>query len=274
MPSLSRIFAGVLASLSLLFMLAFGTGAANDLYRAQAIVTGQGEENRAFGVATALQEVLAKVSGDPRLVDDPRVAALAGQAGTWVAGFSYRDRMAGIPVHDEQGTRDRPYDLTVRFHPAKIDAALRSLGSQAWTDHRPRVALVLAVRNGSSAYLLAADGKRGRDLREALAAAARRFGMPVLLPDEAALAMAGLNLAALLADPAGLKAIAKSAGGEVALAGSLLWSDEALGWIAEWRLDSKGKIYRWQIAGVSFDAALRSAVGGTAQILSGHGQPD
>jgi uncharacterized protein len=32
---------------------------------------------------------------------------MAGQAGTFVADFDYHDRMGGIPVHDEQGTRDR-----------------------------------------------------------------------------------------------------------------------------------------------------------------------
>src|ERR1700720_3552077 len=83
--------------------------AADDLYRAQAIVTGEGEAERARGFALCLEAVLVKVSGDPRLQGDPAAAALQAQAAGFVTGFDYHDRMAGIPVHDEQGTRERPF---------------------------------------------------------------------------------------------------------------------------------------------------------------------
>jgi hypothetical protein len=218
---------------------------------------------------------LVKVSGDPRLIGDPGVAVMAGQAGTFVADFDYHDRMGGIPVHDEQGTRDRSYDLTVRFHPAKIDAALRSLGREPWSAvSRPRVAVFLGVRIGTTSYVLASDGDRGRDQREALTAAARRFGIPMALPDETALAEAGSSYQKLVgADPSSLDAAATKIGGDLALVGSMLWSEEALGWVAEWRLAAAGKTYRWQIRGVSFDDAFRNAMAGAAQVLSGHGQP-
>ena len=189
--------------------------------------------------------------------------------------FAFRDRMAGIPVHDEQGTRDRPYDLTVRFDPAKIDAALRALGREPWSASRPRVAVFVGVDLGGATYLLASDGTRGRDQREALAEAAARYGMPMALPDQAALAAAGLSYSRLQAiDLARLAAAAKALGGDLALTGNLVWSEQALGWIADWRMDAKGKRYRWQIRGVGFDDAFRSAMAGAAQILSGHGQPN
>jgi uncharacterized protein len=44
------------------------------------------------------------------------------------------------------------------------------------------------------------------------------------------------------------------------------------GWGADrrpaWQSD-----HRWQIRGVTFDAAFRNAMEGSAQILSGHGEP-
>jgi hypothetical protein len=136
------------------------------------------------------------------------------------------------------------------------------------------VAVFVGVELGATTYLLASDGARGRDQREALADAAARYGMPMALPDQAALAAAGLSYAGLQAIDLGrLDAIAKAFGGDLALAGNLLWSEQALGWIADWRLDADGKSYRWQIRGVGFDDALRSAMSGAAQILSGHGQP-
>jgi hypothetical protein len=274
MAESSKVAAWV-ACLAALFT--FGSDAAqnvDDLYQARTIVTGQRKESRRVGFADCLEQVLVKVSGDPRLLDDPGVTVMAGKAATFVADFHYRDRMAGIPVHDEQGTRDRPYDLTVGFQPERINAALRSLGHEPWSAPRPRVVVLIAVRLGTTTYLLASDGERGRDQREALADAAERFGIPMALPDQVALTKAGLSYESLsTVDLPRLDAIARMVDGDLALSGSMLWSEEALGWIADWRLDAQGKSYRWQIRGVSFDDAFRNAMAGAAQILSGHGQP-
>ena len=269
-------FAGWLLCGLLLAPSAVGAGfEVGDLYQGRTIVTGQGEEERRRGFAQSLADVLVKVSGDPRVRGDPGVAKLAGRAGDLVAEFHYRDRMAGIPVHDEQGTRDRPYDLTVRFHPGEIDAALRSLGRTPWPAPRPRIVVFAGVRHGENAYMLAGEGDRSRDMREALAAASWRFGMPAVLPSPALLAESGLTADALKdASTASLDATAMAAGGEVALTGELVWSDHALGWESDWRLASGGKTYEWRVSGVSFDAAFRTAIGGAAQILSGHGHPD
>jgi hypothetical protein len=254
----------------------YASGASvDDLYQCQTIVTGQGEESRRFGFPACLEQVLVKVSGDPRLIAAPEVAALAGQATSFVTNYGFRDLLAGIPVHDEQGTRDRPYELTVRFDPAKIDAALRSLAREPWRASRPRLAVFVGVDLIGATYPLASDGTRGRDQREALAEAAVRYGMPMALPDQATLAAAGLSYSALQAiDLRRLDATARTIGGDLALAGTLVWSEQALGWVADWRLGSGGKSYSWQIGGVGFDDAFRSAMSGAAQILSGHGQPD
>jgi hypothetical protein len=243
--------------------------AESDLYVGRTIVTGQGPESRARGIATCFEDVLAKVSGDPRLLDDLQVDALAGAAAEHVVKFGYRDLMAGIPVHDEQGTRDRPYELTVRFQPDAIDAALRSLGRSPWPEPRPRIVMVVRVTNGAVSYVLAGDGERGRDMRDALAAAAQRFGVPTVLPGSAMLA--GLGPSASEIEQ--LEELAASAGGEITLAGSLVWNDAALGWAADWRLQHAGKVHEWNIEGVSFDAAFRNAIVGAAQILSGNGEP-
>jgi hypothetical protein len=53
--------------------------------------------------------VLVKVSGDPRLKDDPRVAELAAHADRLVVSFDYADLMAGIKKKDDQGSYDRPH---------------------------------------------------------------------------------------------------------------------------------------------------------------------
>jgi hypothetical protein len=271
----TAIFALVLylAALPVLGRGAAAVTVVEHLNQGQAIVTGQREETRGPGIARAFGDVLAKVSGDPRLIGDPRVAAMAAE--TFVTGYSYRDRMAGVPIHDEQGTRDRPYDLTVDFDPERIDSALRSLGHTPWGATRPQLVAFIRVTTRVGSYLLASDGLRGRDQRESLEAAAGRFGVPVLLPSAAALDAAGLAADTLAAaEPARLDTLARATGGDLTLVGSLSWSDEALGWISEWRLGANGEVHRWGDRGGNFDQAFRRAVGGAAQILSGNGRPD
>ena len=101
--------------------------AADDLYRAQTAVTGQGEANRTVGFAACLEDVLIKVSGALKLAGDPRLATYKSSAKDLVRAFSYHDQMSGTPTRDEQGTRDRPYDLIVDFDDRKIDDVLGAL---------------------------------------------------------------------------------------------------------------------------------------------------
>lgn len=263
-----RILGAILAIICLATSAAAQTVDVEALYQARMRVTGQGEETRALGFARGLEEVLIKLCGDLRLSRDPGMAPLTARVAGLVRAFSYRDLMAGLPVRDEQGTRDRPYELTIRFDRAQIDAVLRALGRQPWSN-RPRVTPLIVVRTNAATYLLTENGDRGRDQREALSEAAERRGVPIALPRQ------DLRLAAepVAADAAELAATARASGGDIALAGSLTWSDAALGWIAVWRLDAGGRSLRWQVSGVGFDDAFRSAMSGTAQFLSGNGEP-
>jgi uncharacterized protein len=243
-----------------------------DLYQCRAFVTGQGEAERARGFGLCLEAVLVKVSGDPHLRGDPRLAPIKQAAAGFVAGFSYHDRMAGLPLHDEQGTRDRPFDLTVAFDPPKIDAALRELGSAPWPAPRPVLAVFLGVRDAQRAYVLTEDGERGLGERLSLRDAAAQRGIPLVLPKAPLAAEKHLTYAGLAAASASRRrALAAAIGGDAALAGSLVWSKAALGWTARWRLAWQGRDYRWRISGVSFDDAFREALDRAVAILSGHG---
>src|SRR5689334_7133944 len=94
--------------------------AAADLYRAQTVVTGEGEANRIIGFASCLEDVLIKVSGAESLAGDRRLAAYKSNAKSYVRAFNYHDQFSGKPKRDEQGTRDRPFDLTVDFEEGRI----------------------------------------------------------------------------------------------------------------------------------------------------------
>ena len=112
-------------------------------------------------------------------------------------------------------------------------------------------------------------------MAESLMAAAERVGLPMALPTEAALSQAGMSFDKFaIDDPGRFDAAAKTLGGDLGLVGRMTWNDQALGWIAEWRLRAEGKTYQWHIRGVNFDEAFRRATRGTVHVLSGHGQPN
>ena len=229
-------------------------------YEARTIVTGTDMRSRPTGFAACLVDVLVKVSGDPALAHDARVAALAAHADRLVADYDYWDRMTGIPHHDEQGNYDRPYDLTVRFDQATVNEALAGLGHAPWQGQRPLLVPVLHVEGYAGAWDLTADGEVGRGQREAMEAAAERYDMPLQLPRRA-------DLLAWRAKP-------QEAGkNELAILGTLRWSDTDNGWVGAWHITWQGRAYDWGIRGVNFDEAFRDAVRGAMRVVSGNGPP-
>ena len=249
--------------------------AADDLYRAQTVVTGRGEANRTIGFAACLEDVLIKVSGAVKLADDPRLAAYRSRAGDFVKAHSYHDQMSGTPIRDEQGTRDRPYDLFVDFDERKIDGLLQAFGLRPWLSHRAVLAVFVAMDLGATNYIVTADaGLSAVAPRQSLLASSARRGMPMVLPDVAALAKSGIDGAGLAKlPPSAWTTRATELGGEVALVGRLKWDDSALAWTAEWQMEWQGRPHRWQLRGVTFDEVFRRAIGDAAQILSDNGDP-
>jgi len=244
-----------------------------DLYRGRTIVTGIKDETRIPAAPVCLLDVLAKVSGDARLFRDPRAKEFAAAATLHATEYSYRDRYALRQIHDEQGTRDRPYYLTITFDTQRVNDALKTMGHKPWTN-RPKLALFLIVNNNANIYVLSDDGIFGRDQRDSLAAASWQVALPVVLPSAASLAKAGLSADKLdSADPEKLKRLAKAMGAARVLTGKLVWNKGTLGWAAQWRLYDGKTAHDWTIEDVNFDEAFRNALWGSAQILSGNGEP-
>ena len=142
-------------------------------YEARTIVTGTDLRSRPAGMAACLADVLVKVSGDPSILDDPRLPALAAHAADDATGLDYWDRMSGIAHHDEQGSSDRPYNMTVRFDPARIEAALRTLGRAPWPDPRPALVVRVRVQGAHDTFDLTEAEPRADGMRAALAESGR-----------------------------------------------------------------------------------------------------
>ncbi|KRR11396.1 hypothetical protein CQ12_29235 [Bradyrhizobium jicamae] len=245
-----------------------GVGA--ELYRTKVTVTGQGEANRIAGFTTSLEDVLIKVSGAQKLAGDRRLAPYKSKAKDFVTTFSYRDQFLGKPIRDEQGTRDRPYDLTVDFDEGKINEILKKLGLKPWLSHRPVLAVFVAMEQGPRKFIVTIDGTQSDLQRDALLAAADKRGMLIVVPGAAALAKSNITGETLGTTPlSALAPVAAEQDAEAVLTGRLVWDDRQLGWATQWQIDWAGRTHRWQVSGVTFDEAFRRGIGGAAQVLSG-----
>jgi uncharacterized protein len=246
----------------------------DDLYTTRAVVTGKDERNRPLGFRLCFEDVHIKVSGDAGVVSDSRFENLAASAGQYVSTFSYRDRLEGKPVHDEQGTYDRPFYLTCHFDSQKIDGVLKTLGRRPWLGDGPRLLLLVVVQGSTNSGVLSGDGAFDPDMREALASAAQRYGLPVNLPSVAVLQSNQISIdTAAITTGDRLSNITESSNSKFPLVGDLQWSDSALGWVAAWSLNESGPWHHWSVSGVNYDEAFRSAVRGAARVLSGTGEP-
>lgn len=241
-----------------------------ELYTSRAITTGTGEKNRELGFRDCLDRVLVRVSGDPRLPARPEVEALRARAGDFVSSFSYRDRLAGRPIHDEQGTYDRPHDLTCLYTPEVLDRLLAELGSRPWLAERPTLAVFLDVERNGEAFRLVSDDMRDVAMRDSFALASEQLALPVVFPTRA---IASRLSSGDLRSAGRLAAAAELSGGELPLSGRLRWSDADLGWVATWHFAPEGRLYIWTVRGVNFDEAFRVALRGAMQVLSGNGAP-
>ena len=246
----------------------------DDVYTTRAVVTGKDERNRSLGFRLCFEDVLVKVSGDASIVSDRRFDNLASSAGQYVSTFSYRDRLEGKPVHDEQGTYDRPHFLICHFDPQKIGSVLKALGRKPWLGHRPRLVMLITVHGRTNSGILSADGAFDPDMREALANATQRYGLTVSLPSVATLQSNQISVdTATITSGDRLLRVAEMSDSELPLVGDLRWSDAALGWVGTWNLEASGRRYRWSVRGVNYDEAFRNAVRGAARVLSGSGKP-
>jgi len=218
-----------------------------DLFSCRVIVTGTDMRSRPDGLRRCVREVIVKATGRPSLQDDARIEPIVADAPALVEDFVYLDRMTDIPRHDEQGSRDRPYDLVVHLNPEAVTERLQQAGLSVWRA-RPVLAVTVAVtpRDGNR-FDVTAEGDASERQRQALLAAADRFGMRVALPTSEQLGAGRLR-------------------GGIELDGSLVWSPADFGWNAEWRLAKTGTA--WEVRGASFDEAYRAGIGGAAERLS------
>jgi hypothetical protein len=261
--------------LTVLLLFALPAQAANvwpgtDLYEGHAIVSGTTPSTRGDAIVQAFRRVLVKVSGDPSLRNDPKVDPFEAMAQGMMDDFAYQDRLSDEPHHDEQGTRDRPFDFAAHFDPLRINATLTLLGRKPYLQARPPLVIRITVEQDGHSFPMTADAGDDEQQRESLLSAAERFGIRIALPDSTAINPPPANAAVL--------------------SGTLVWRPAEGGWAGTWHFHTPAATFSpllfdvttpfrtpvhpaadrsWTITGVSFDDAFRDAVGGSLAALAG-----
>ena len=255
--------------LALLFLVASVSAASavevKTLYRAETIVTGVEEPERTRGFRAGLTDVIVKLTGDVRLAGSAALKPLLENPHPLVEAFEYEDRMKDIPVHDEQGTRDRPHFLRMTFKPEAVNGALKSLGLSRWGADRPMLAVWLGIRTAVGAYILTSGGEEGYGQRAVLTETAERRGVPILLPDAAAHVVTFDDIANKKLD----KLQDASPMADALLSGVLSMTETGY-WTMIWRLDWQGRTRTWRMEEVSFDTALKDGLQTAALIFAGY----
>ncbi len=237
-------------------------------YQATAIVTGTDLRQRPYGFANCLLQVLMKLTGQPKLRDDPAVKALADHAETLVESFAYVDPRAAVLHHDDQGTYDRSHELTVRFKPKEVDAAIEALGLAVWHGPRPLLNPVILVRTRDpDVYLLSLETPRGADMRLSLVRIAAGYGVGVHFSTDGELAEWGVDTIGP-PDPLG-----PADTNRVRVTGTLSFNTIEGGWTGSWWAEFGGVEHHWEIHRASYDQAFDSLASGAVELAAGTGSP-
>lgn len=228
-----------------------------ELYKAETIVTGTGKTERLRGFIIGAEQVLIKLTGHPKLVKTERARSIFALAPGLIANHSYEDRLKNIPIHDEQGTRDRPHILRMSFDPQKFDTALKRAGIKKWEGKRPAVAVWIGIREARKRYVLSRDGDQGYGQREVLKDASKLRGIPVILPEDGQEEIdyndiVKRNWSALLS-------ASRPLGADAILYGTLEF-DGNIAWNSQWVVAGGQAYAKWKLAGTTFDKALKDAI--------------
>jgi Uncharacterized protein conserved in bacteria len=236
-----------------------------NLYLAEVLVKGRDIDTRDQAMATALGEVLVRVTGEGNAASRTEVQDMLKDPVRYVQQFHYREQLPN-PEQGKPNGGEIALLLSVRFDAAAVDGALRKRGLPVWGQERPSMLVWLAVEDGTDRFLVGADEDQA--LRAPLEDAARRRGLTLLFPlldleDRSALSFSDVwggfreNI---------VHASARYST-EALLIGRVYRSNSG-GWIARWSLDQLDVRSEWARQGENLVEVLAGSVDGAAEALA------
>ena len=232
--------------------------AAQGAYQAEVAVRNQTDAERSRGLAAAMAQVLANVTGDRAAAGRGGVREELANAKDYVESFDYRQD-EGVSATGAPSFQTR---LVVRFKPEAIDDLVAMLGLPSWPLPRPKPVLWLAIDDGSGPRLV---GLGQYNAARSIMEQAKARGFALGLPSGNAAEQAAVG-AIWRGDAQAIAALSRRYSPPIQLIGKL---QRAPGqWRAEWTLVDHGKIAgRWQTSSVDPRRAMAGGADGAAAAL-------
>lgn len=229
-----------------------------DLFQAEVDAAGRDTAARDAALQRALQEVLVRVTGSARTLQQGGASRLLQQPGRFVEQYRFEE---------VEGAADRQLRLWVQFDGVALAREIRAAGLSYWGSERPDVLLWLAVDDRARRYLVseAADSAGA----EAVTRAARLHGLPVTLPlmdleDQRALQFTDVWGGFLGA----VESASQRYRPQVILVGKLDSSGAGGSWRSSWNLLAAGTSQSWSGNAGDMYAAVQQGIARTTEWLA------
>lgn len=171
---------GRLSALIAVLMLALGwtqpasAVQVDGLFESERVVADQTAEQRQQAVTEGLSDVLVRVSGHSKVLENEQVQELLSNAQAYLAQFSYHANTTA------EGEARPGFKLKMRFESSGIVQVLSQAQQAVWGSNRPNVLTWLAIEGSRGRFVM--NNENNPLLTEVLQAEARRRGVPVTLP--------------------------------------------------------------------------------------------
>ncbi len=225
------------------------------LYTAQLLVAEQSAQVPTGLIATAMRQVIVKVSGRKDLASHPLIRTALESPNPYVQKFSYQ--ATTIPINTDDGRQVLAQRLSLEFSPMLVDQLLIDAGIQPLGATRPSVLLWIAEeRGGRREYL----GRDEDPVFAAMLARARERALPIFRPlmdleDEQALPVS--DAWGFFADS--IRRASSRYQADAILVGRL-YTDPGGGWRSQWQLIWPQEVIGFSGRGQALDEQLASAI--------------
>lgn len=241
-----------------------------DLFETQVAVEDQSSAKRAEAFQAALGNVLIKISGSRDIQAAPGIEAVTKNAARYARRYHYLEKpteAAGEPAGAKTPDEAKQLYIAVEFDGEALQRVLREAGLPVWSANRPQVLVWLGVDRGPRDRFIVSEDS-GEDIGESLMEAARRRGLPLILPLmdlEDRRRVTFVDISAGFADT--LSRASERYNAQTVLVGhaSRGRGDD---WSVEWTVLRDNVSTGWRESGVDLQQAIDSGVDGLADILA------
>ncbi len=228
----------------------------NSIYKAYLPVASQSAKDRSLAVPQGFTQVLVKVTGNSRILDNPSVKVWLKNAETYIEEYSYK----------AQGNKSSfPYLLELNFDPESINKLLLDAGIPTWGQNRPLI-LVWVEFDGPDhpAEIIGSDADG--ELPTLLKQFSDQRGLPMLLPmmDVTDLNQVAVNDVTTMSLPT-LQNASKRYGNDALLVGHITEGDLTR---SRWKLTMGNNQWAWAISGKDLPEVLSTVINNVADNLA------